>query len=229
MDTRLPSLVFDFDSTLVTVEAADELFARSMEGAADRREKVARFRSLTERGMTGEIPYLRSLEARLSMLDVSSQDVASLAQDLLGHITPSVRRNRNRLRAHRDRIWVISGGFEELIVGVTDWMGLPRDRVCAHRLRWDAEDRLVGVDPETALARGGKPRALRELAVPEPIWVVGDGMTDLELKELGLAQRFLAFVENCRRPGVAERADAILTTLDALFHDDPMSGPPAPS
>lgn|GEM_PF-3454712 len=35
MDSRLPSLILDFDSTVISVEGADELFARSLAGAPD--------------------------------------------------------------------------------------------------------------------------------------------------------------------------------------------------
>ncbi len=216
MKSPLPSLVFDFDSTLVTVEGADELFARTVQDAPDREARVAEFQRITDRGMDGEISYRESLEARVALLDASRAQVEAVAREMPHRISPSVLRVRSRLAANAHRIWVISGGFEELILPVARELGLAPERVRAHRFRWTAEGRLAGLDPDTAMARGGKPEALRELAPPDPVWVVGDGATDLELRELGLAERFYAFVENRARAPVVRRADGALPSLEDL-------------
>ncbi len=216
MPTRLPSLVFDFDSTLVTVEGADELFARTVQDAPDHEARVARFRRITDRGMAGEISYRESLEARVALLEATREQVEAVAREMPRWISPSVLRLRDRLAANAHRIWIVSGGFEELIHPVARELGLEMSRIRAHRFRWTPEGRLAGLDPETAMARGGKPEALRELSPPDPIWVVGDGATDLELRELGLAERFYAFVENRTRAPVVRRADGTLPSLEGL-------------
>ena len=221
MTNPAPNLVFDFDSTLVTVEGADELFRHSLEHSqeapAEQRQRMSRFQELTDRGMAGEISYEESFAARMALLDLSIEEVRQVAESLVGHLTPSVRRCRAEFRAHADRIWIVSGGFEELIVPVADWLGIERARIRAHRLRFDPAGRLEGVDPGTAMARGGKPRALRELDLSGPVWVIGDGATDLELREEGLAHRFFAFVENRSRPAVVAGADHALQTIEDIF------------
>ncbi len=216
MANSLPSLVFDFDSTLVTVEGADELFARTVGDAPDREARVARFRHITDRGMAGEISYRKSLEARVALLDATREQVEAVAREMPKWISPSVLELRDRLAANAHRIWIVSGGFEELIWPVARELGLEVNRVRAHRFRWTPEGRLAGLDPATAMARGGKPEALRELAPPDPVWVVGDGATDLELRELGLAERFYAFVENRSRAPVVRHADGTLPSLKEL-------------
>ena len=216
MDRTLPNLVFDFDSTLVSVEAADELFARSLEGHSDRARLERRFSELTDMGMDGRISYEDSLRERLQLLRATRQQVVEAGRALIGKITPSVERARPFLERHRERIWIVSGGFEELIHPVADVLGLRPAAVRAQRFRWDAEGRIAGADAGTALARGGKPAALRELDLAPPVWVIGDGATDLELREVGLADRFLAFTENRIRRSVVARADDVLSTMDDL-------------
>lgn len=216
MDRTLPNLVFDFDSTLVSVEGADELFARTLDGRPDRVELEHRFRELTDMGMDGRISYEDSLRKRLRLLRATRQDVAEVARELIGKITPSVERARPFFAHHRERIWIVSGGFEDLIHPVVEALGLRSAAVRAHRFLWDGEGRIQGADPGTALARGGKQEALRELDLSGPVWVVGDGSTDLELRAVGLAHRFLAFTENRTRPAVVEMADDVLSTLDGL-------------
>jgi D-3-phosphoglycerate dehydrogenase / 2-oxoglutarate reductase len=216
MDRKLPNLVFDFDSTLVSVEAADELFARSLEGRSDGAGLERRFAELTDMGMDGRISYEDSLRERLKLLRATRQQVADAGRALIEKITPSVERARPFLERHRERIWIVSGGFEELIHPVVAVLGLRPAAVRAQRFQWDAEGRIAGADPGTALARGGKQEALRELDLGPPVWVVGDGSTDLELREVGLADRFLAFIENRARSPVVEMADDVLSTMDDL-------------
>lgn len=211
-----PSLVFDFDSTLVTVEGADELFARTLAGAPDRAERVSRFREITDRGMAGEISYEESLRSRMALLTATRAQVAEVGRALVDHLTPSVRGARVRLARQAHRIWIVSGGFEELILPAVEALGLDPDRVHAHRLQWSDAGRVTGVDPTTAVARGGKAQAVREARIPRPLWMIGDGATDLELRALGMADRFFAFVENRRRPDVVAGADAVLLSVEEL-------------
>jgi D-3-phosphoglycerate dehydrogenase / 2-oxoglutarate reductase len=211
-----PSLLFDFDSTLVQVEGADELFAETLANAPDRDGRLARFREITDQGMAGEIPYEQSLRLRVGLLRASRADVARVGEALVDELTPSVHRNRDWIVRNRSRIWIVSGGFHELIAPVATELGIAPARILAHRFRWSAEGFTVGVDPGTALARGGKPAAVREAGIPAPIWVIGDGATDLELREVGLATHFFAFVENRRRSAVVEAADGVLERLEDL-------------
>lgn len=213
---RPPQLVLDFDSTLVTVEGLDHLHAHAVADAPDRAEREARFRRITDRGMAGEVEFADSLAARLELLRATRAQVRQVAEELTDRITPSALRGRHRLQRHADRIWVVSGGFRELILPTLRALGLRQDHVRAHSFLWTSEGITDGFDPESPLARGGKAAALRELALEGPVWVVGDGATDLELRELGLAHRFLAFVENRNRPTVVARADAVLASFDDL-------------
>jgi D-3-phosphoglycerate dehydrogenase / 2-oxoglutarate reductase len=135
-------------------------------------------------------------------------------------LTPSVERHRGffRERAESQGIHVLSGGFRELIEPAATALGIPSSRIHAHRFRYTAEGAVVGLDPETPLARGGKPFALREMGLdPAETWMVGDGATDLEVRELGLVSTFVAFTENRARPSVTSRADQVVHSMEELL------------
>lgn len=211
-------IVFDFDSTLVSVEALDELFAASIADDPAGEARVAEFRRITDQGMAGEISAEASLARRLAVLRADRRLVERVAVEISGRLTPSVERQLPFFRENAGRIHVLSGGFEELILPTLARIGIPAGQLQAHRFSFDPEGRLTGLDPGTAMAVGGKPAAVR--AVPRdrgPVWMVGDGATDLELRALGLVDRFVAFTENRHRDPVVAGADAVAASMEELI------------
>jgi D-3-phosphoglycerate dehydrogenase len=211
-------LIFDFDSTLVSVEALDELFASSIEGKPDRETRVAEFREITDLGMAGELPAAVSLSRRLSVLQTTRPLVELVGARIARRLTPSVERHADFFRREAHRIYVLSGGFEELIRPALERLGLSKERLLAHRFQYDSEENVVGLDLGTPMARGGKPEAFRSIGSTDgEVWMVGDGATDLELRTLGLVDRFVAFTENRYREGVVASADAAVGSMDDLL------------
>jgi D-3-phosphoglycerate dehydrogenase len=214
----MPVLVFDFDSTLVQDEGLDELFLHSLEGAADREERASAFRAVTDRGMDGALPYAESLRLRMEVLRANEEHVAETARRLASRITPSVERHRAFFQDPRFQIHIVSGGFQELILPTASWLGIPPERVHAQRFQL-SDGAIVGIDPHTPMARGGKLEAVRLLQVPPgDLWIVGDGATDLEIRTEGYAGTFVAFTENRRREPVVSAADHVAASMDDLLH-----------
>ncbi len=218
MVISVPILVFDFDSTLVSVEALDELFAQSLDGLPDREERVAQFQEITDLGMAGDLSAERSLAQRLELLEADQSLIARVADQIQRSLSPSVSRNLDFFRDERDRIHVVSGGFEELIRPTLLRLSLPESRLHAHRFSYDEEGRVTGLDPDTQMGRTGKPGVVKQLRGDSTeLWVIGDGATDLELRTLGLADRFFAFTENRHRESVVRRADHVVRSIDELL------------
>lgn len=217
--------VFDFDSTLVDFETLEALADLSLEGHADAvaiRAEVAR---LTDAAMAGEIDFAEALRRRLSLLPLTRAHVRTLAAAAVARLTPSVARNLDFFRAHADRIVILSGGFREIIAPVAAHLGVAPDRVLANDLAWDAEGRVIGVDPANPLAGAdGKARAVAGLGPERPVVMVGDGWTDAEVRLAGAADRFCVFTEIARRPPVLAAADAEARTLDDLLHAEGLAG-----
>jgi D-3-phosphoglycerate dehydrogenase len=216
--------VFDFDSTLVSVEALDELFARSLASAPDRLVRIKEFQEITDLGMAGSISAEDSLTRRLAVLKADRSMVDEVGAEVARCLSPSVERHIDFFESNADRIYVISGGFEDLIRPSLRRLGIPEHRLMAHRFRYDADGNVTGMDRDTEMARGGKPAALRTFVPHDSaIWMVGDGATDLELRTLGLVDRFIAFTENRHREPVVAKADAVARSMDELL--DLLDGP----
>ena len=209
--------IFDFDSTLVRVEALDELAEIALEGRPDRTAVLARIREITALGMEGRMSIDASLRERMAMLHLRPAMVPALVARLSAAVTPSFLVHADRLRAMRDRVWVVSGGCHEWIEPTVERLGLRTDRVIANRLR-PAAGGLLELDPESpCMVDHGKATAIEAAAVPRPRVMVGDGMTDWRVKERGACDRFICFTEVVRRAPVAERADAEAADLGQVL------------
>jgi D-3-phosphoglycerate dehydrogenase / 2-oxoglutarate reductase len=214
----VPTLIFDFDSTLVRSEGLDRLFDRSLEGVPDRARRLREFEAITDLGMAGELPFHLSLERRLSLLEADRTLVMSVAEELARDLSPSVGRNAPFFQGGNRPIFIVSGGFVELIEPAARILGIPPERIGANRFRFDEAGRVTGMDPDTPLALGGKAAAVAGWDLkPEEVWVVGDGATDMELRDLGLASRFVAFTENRRREPVVSRSDHVVRSIEELM------------
>ncbi|MBH8558437.1 phosphoglycerate dehydrogenase [Hymenobacter negativus] len=215
----LPYLVFDFDSTFTQVEGLDELADIALAGRPDAAERVAQIRALTDQGMAGEIGFQESLSRRLALLGANEQHLAPLIARLKTKVSESIRRNGAFFRQFADRIYVVSSGFREFIEPVVAEFGIPASHVLANTFTFDEAGNITGCDPANVLSRdGGKIRQLVLLDLDGPVYVLGDGYTDYQIREAGLAHRFYAYTENVSRPTVVAQADEVLPTFDEFLY-----------
>jgi D-3-phosphoglycerate dehydrogenase len=213
-----PTFIFDFDSTLVAAEALDELAEIALAGDAQRDARLARIREITAMGMDGRMSIERSLAERLAMLALRQDMLAPLVERLAARFAPSVWQGRHRLASIADRVWVVSGGFHEWVEPVISRLGLRTRQVIANRLRSTAAG-LLELDPSASpcAVDSGKASAIEAASLGRPRVMVGDGMTDWRVRELGACERFVCFTEVVRREPVASRADVVANSLDAVL------------
>jgi D-3-phosphoglycerate dehydrogenase len=215
----LPYLVFDFDSTFTQVEGLDELADIALAGRPDAAERVAQIRALTDQGMAGEIGFQESLARRLALLGANRAHLAPLVARLKSKVSESIRRNGDFFRQFADRIYVVSSGFREFIEPVVAEFGIMPAHVLANTFTFDAAGNITGCDPANVLSRdGGKIRQLVLLDLDGPVYVLGDGYTDYQIREAGLAHRFYAYIENVSRPTVVAHADEVIPTFDEFLY-----------
>lgn len=173
------AFAFDVDSTVITTEGIDELAA-----FAGRKQEVA---ALTSQAMGGSMPFDRALEARLRII---SPTRALLASFLAAHppvFTPGVQAVVAALHARGTHVYLVSGGFTQMIHPVADALGIARSRVYANTILFHpTEGTYAGFDPAAPTSRdGGKAEVMRQLKSAHgyaPLVMVGDGATDLQAR-----------------------------------------------
>jgi D-3-phosphoglycerate dehydrogenase len=204
--------IFDFDSTLVTVESLDELARIALDGRADKAAVMAELEHITQLGMSGDIAFDESLRRRLKLFQATKAHVAKTAHILADNISPTARAHVGWLRAHAPDIYVVSGGFADYIEPVVQELGIRASHVYANRFCYDTDGQIIGYDDRHVLAKPqGKVRQVRELGLAgRHIVMVGDGYTEYEVRQHGASHEFWAFTETIHRPKVTASADRIL-------------------
>ena len=214
--------IIDFDSTFTKVEALDVLGELSLVGRPDRDDVLNQIKTITDRGMSGEISFTESLILRLNLLKAHKSQLPALIETLMGKISDSFQRNKQFLSENADTIYVVSNGFKEFIVPIVTSLGVRAENVFANTFEYDETGAIVGFDAKNPLsANGGKSQVIRQLNLDGEVYVIGDGYTDYEIRASGLANRFYAFTENVMRPRVVEKADHVAPSLDEfLYHNN---------
>lgn len=210
--------IIDFDSTFVSVESLDLLATLSLDGRPNTNQKVEEIAHITNLGMNGDISFTDSLNRRLAVLEANKTHLEALIPLLKANISPSFERNRSFIQNHSNSIYIISSGFKEFILPVVADFGIPENHVLANTFEFDAAGNITGADRQNPLAGdGGKIKVVEQLDLDGEIVVIGDGYTDFEIKQAGLAQKFFAFTENVSRDKVIEEASFVAPSLDDIL------------
>lgn len=210
--------IIDFDSTVVTVEALEELAAIALEKNPHKQNIIQQIADITVLGMEGKISFPEALEKRVALLHANKQHIEQLILHLKKQLTPSFLRNKAFFQEYKDRIYIISGGFKDFIDPVVAELGIPEHHVLANTFTYDKQGNITGYDSNNPLAGvGGKTAVVKKLKLKGDVVIIGDGYTDYLVKEHGVADKFYAFAENVRRPFMIQKADAIFTSFDELL------------
>jgi phosphoserine phosphatase len=203
---KFASIVLDVDSTLCGVEGIDWLAQRR---GADVAQRV---RGLTERAMNGEIALDSVYGQRLALIRPTRSDVDELGQVYRRTIAEGAAETIGAWTKRGLRVALVSGGIREAIAPLAREMGVT---VYAVSLHFDAKGDYVDFDAASPLAtRQGKLEVVRSLALPRPILAVGDGATDVAMKQA--VDRFVAYTGFARREQVVAAADAVASSFAEL-------------
>ena len=215
-----PTYIIDFDSTFTKVEALDILAGIVMEGKENKQEIEAKIKDITDLAMEGRLSFDKALHQRLSLLSVNKTHLSLLIATLKTVLSDSFLRNEDFIRQNADNIYIISGGFKEFIIPVVDMLGIQEDHVFANEFIFDTEGNVTGFDETQPLSQAkGKVTLVKSLHLPGEVIVIGDGYTDYEIREAGLANKFYLFTENVIRPHLSDKADKIVNRLDDIIEN----------
>ncbi len=201
-------LIIDFDSTFIQDEVLEKLGEITLENHPQKKIILKKITSICKLGMEGKIAFQDSLNQRLKLIQANKNSLKKLIGKLKNRITPSILKNKNFFHQNSQQIFIISGGFKEVITPVVKDFQIPKNHILANTFIYDKNGNIIGIDKNNPLAYNqGKAIAVQKLKLSGKKYVLGDGYTDYEIKKLGVADYFIAFTENVKRDNVVKNAD----------------------
>lgn len=226
------AVCFDVDCTITKQDALDDLANFLGKG-----EEVER---ITNDAMNGTMDLSEALQQRLEIMEPTVGKLTAYVKSnpAAPRIVPGIKELIQELQARNIEVFLISGGFRELILPVADLLKIPRENIFANRFVYMADDaridddmvpdmiRVTGFDPSQVTSReGGKPEAIRQIRSKKPLQTVvmiGDGITDLEAAEdEGGADLFVGYGGVVARERVKQGADWWVTDYQELIDSLP--------
>jgi HAD superfamily phosphoserine phosphatase-like hydrolase len=198
------NIVLDFDSTIIQAESLDVLAAVCKMSDSVQEE----FKSITNAGMVGDISIEESLSLRVKLLNASQLDLNELTNRLISFISPSIKSLTEWSAIFPKNCYVVSGGFLEYIVPVCKQIGFLESNIIANQFVLK-DDKIIDYNKNLLIAQNlGKVKAINELNLSRPIYMIGDGYTDLETKLESSVDFFIAYTETVYRESIVKKADA---------------------
>lgn len=205
--------IFDFDSTLVSIETLDFLIAKTAANQKDEIEKI------TNAAMGGKMTFADSLRTRFAHIKLTKSDIDNLKAEICNYITSGFVAGLNRLKNDFD-FYIISGGFLEIIYPAADALGIERTNCFANNFVYE-NDRVIGFDAENILAQnGGKPKIVAQILGQksyQKVFMIGDGYTDLEVAKANSSVIFCGFGEHAARESVIKEAPNFFYNVNDLM------------
>jgi D-3-phosphoglycerate dehydrogenase / 2-oxoglutarate reductase len=213
--------IIDFDSTFTQVEALDELGEISLKDHPDKSKILKEVVNLTNSGMEGKSSFTQNLTKRLELVQANKRHLPQLIAKLKTKVSGSIVRNRDFFKEFADQIMIVSSGFKEFITPIVTEYGIKEENIYANTFTYDEQGNIIGFDKNNVLCLDkGKIQQLKTMNLKGDVYVIGDGYTDYEIKEAGLANKFYAFTENVERIAVLAKAEHIAPSFDEFLYQN---------
>lgn len=218
METIQKNYIFDFDSTLTSVEALDVLAEITLANNPKKDAIIDEIQEITNLGIDGEISFTESLERRITLLNAHQSNLEELIAKLRLQVSSSIESNKEFFEKFSQDIYVVSCGFKEFIDPIVEAYNIPANRVYANTFVFDDKGFIVGFDGENVLSQhNGKIQCIKDMNLEGEIQVIGDGYSDYVTREAGVADKFFAFTENVEREKAITKADHVTPNLDEFL------------
>ena len=210
-------LIIDFDSTFIKSETLDELSKICLHGSNTLILK--QIENITNQAMLGEMNFSDALNSRLDLINIDLKNITDIIKILKNDISKSIIKNKKFFIDNHNYIYIVSGGFKEIIENIVNDYHISQKHVIANSFLF--KNNLVsGVNQNNDLLRDqGKVKAINKLNLNGQIIMVGDGYTDYEVKKYNAADIFIAYTENINRKSVVKNADIVANNFDKVIEE----------
>jgi len=205
------AVCFDVGSTVIKEEGIDIL--------ADFKGVGPKVSALTIDAMSGKVPFREALSARLNLIKPSVTDLKTCLKSNPFTLTTGIEKLISRLQSRGVHVYLVSGGFRQLIDPVALQLRIPLYRVYANNLIFDGTGNYLGFDAEEYTCReGGKAHVINHLKKAHgysSVAMVGDSVTDMEA--CPPADFFIGYGGVSVREAVKNNSDWYISNFEELL------------
>ena len=207
-----PLIIIDFDSTFIVDETLD-FMAKNLH-----RNVQIEIKKITDRAMNGELDFNSALIERTRKLKIHKSELFNIIESLKKRVSPSFISNKKYISSISENIFIISGGFKEIIIPIVRDYGIKQSHVYANEFIFDDDEMISGINEKLEMSQSdGKNRILETIDLSKGAYVVGDGITDLKMKKVSGIKSFICYVENINRPEISKKADFIASNFNEVI------------
>lgn len=212
------NFLFDFDSTLVKTESLNEVlnFALGNDTA-----KISQVDKITKMAMEGLITPQDSMCQRLKLATINKELVNKISEKAKNEITDGMIDLIFKLKKYKNvNIFIISGGFKEMIIPTAKILGIPEENVYANEFVYDKNNIVEKAKENIILQEQGKVKIINKLKKDGILKgkniMIGDGYTDLETLLYNAVDDYICFCGIIEREKVKNNSKNIAKNTDEL-------------
>ena len=145
------NLLIDFDSTFIKLETLEEIAKISLKDNPSKNKTLNQIITLTQRAMDGEISFSNALEKRIQLLQTNNTHIKSTIKLLRNNISKSFIDNKDFIKTIAKRIYIISGGFKEVIYPIVKNFNIKYSNIYANDFLYE-KNKIISIDKLNPLA-----------------------------------------------------------------------------
>ena len=212
------NLIFDFDSTLVKSETLNEILKISLSNDLD---KINEIEKITKLAMEGEITPIDSMNKRLKLATINKNLIEKIKKEIVSDITDNMEYVINYLKKNQKiKIFIISGGFKELILPVAKKLKITENNIYANEFIYK-NNIITSVKDNILLEEQGKVKLINNLKKNNILIgkniMIGDGWTDLETLLFNSVDNYICFTGVIKRDRVIKNSKLIANSSEELL------------
>ncbi len=208
---KADAICFDVDSTVITEEGIDVL-ATSL-GVGDAVSK------LTASAMGGTTLFQNALKARLDLIKPSIENLENNQKEHPLQFTPRLKELIEILHKKGKNIYLVSGGFRQMINPIALQLGISISNIYANNLFFTEDGEYNGFDTNEPTSKdGGKAKVVQELIDKydyKCVIMIGDGATDMQARPP--AKAFIGYGGIIEREKVKNGADWFIKDFNEIL------------
>jgi len=206
MTNRFDTVIFDLDSTLVSIEGLSYLSEQ------DKFQDLPLIRA----SLDGAVPLKLAFQNEMILISPTYREMLKLGTRYKQAMLDNSKELIEILHLLGKEVWLITNSFHPSIDIAANFLNIPLSNVFGNHVFFDEYGVYQGYDKDNPLTKnGGKVEVIKRHIHPDKkVVMIGDGIPDLETEPV--VDLFIGYGGVVSRPSVKKRAPVFINTPDLI-------------